>query len=625
MYTKRIQIENYGPIDHLDITFPFAGDNPQPVLLVGKNGSGKSILLSHIVNGLMSAQSVIYPENSEMEQNRVYKLRSPFYIRLGDEYSYAKVDFEQNLYLQELCLIRSKKDFSQKPSFCADSIDQLWSGISDAGADWIDGSISTQNDALKKIFESSCILYFPPDRFEEPAWLNKENLRSKAEYTDMRHMQGYTDRRIIQYSPLSHNRNWLFDLIYDYSVFEMHTRPVSVSVANPKHSNNQPAHSVNLPLLLGYQGPANSLYAIVLSIIQVIFQADENLRLGIGNRQNRQVSLMHNNQTLVPNIFQLSSGETSLLNLFLSILRDFDLSKASFTNADNVRGIVVVDEIDLHLHAVHQYKVLPKLIQMFPRVQFIVTTHSPLFVLGMEKALGTDGFALYELPQGRQISPEEFGEFGNAYDSLTRTKTFLDAIQQAIREAQNPIVFMEGKTDIKYLERAAELLNEKEFLERVQLKDGGGHGNLSNIWKYRRSSKLSEIIEHKKVMLLYDCDEPKEEAEGNVIRLNIPEQKDHPLKKGIENLFEKATLQKAIESKPAFIDITPEHPKIERGEEKIIPEEWNINEHEKDNLCNWLCENGTPDDFKHFQVIFDLLKEIIPAEAEAQASSNAKL
>ena len=46
MYAKRIQIDNYGPIDQLDITFPFEGDIPKPVVLVGENGSGKSILLS---------------------------------------------------------------------------------------------------------------------------------------------------------------------------------------------------------------------------------------------------------------------------------------------------------------------------------------------------------------------------------------------------------------------------------------------------------------------------------------------------------------------------------------------------------------------------------------------------
>ena len=84
----------------------------------------------------------------------------------------------------------------------------------------------------------------------------------------------------------------------------------------------------------------------------------------------------------------MSSGETSLLNLFLSILRDLDLCGSPFTKAEDIRGIVVVDEIDLHLHAVHQYKILPKLIRMFPKIQFVITTHSSLFVLGMKEFLG---------------------------------------------------------------------------------------------------------------------------------------------------------------------------------------------------------------------------------------------
>ena len=85
--------------------------------------------------------------------------------------------------------------------------------------------------------------------------------------------------------------------------------------------------------------------------------------------------------------------------------------------------------------------------QMFPKVQFIVTTHSPLFVLGMHDAFGEDGFALYRLPLGQQINPEEFSEFGEAYRSLTTTRRFSDDIQTAIEEAQKPILFVEGDTD----------------------------------------------------------------------------------------------------------------------------------------------------------------------------------
>ena len=58
MYVKRIRLENYGPIPNLDIELPFDGDRPKPIVLVGENGSGKSIVLSHIVNGMLEAKHV---------------------------------------------------------------------------------------------------------------------------------------------------------------------------------------------------------------------------------------------------------------------------------------------------------------------------------------------------------------------------------------------------------------------------------------------------------------------------------------------------------------------------------------------------------------------------------------
>ena len=63
MYVKRLRVSNYGPITHLDITLPFSGPVPKPVVLVGENGAGKSILLSHIVNGLITASPRSIPSH----------------------------------------------------------------------------------------------------------------------------------------------------------------------------------------------------------------------------------------------------------------------------------------------------------------------------------------------------------------------------------------------------------------------------------------------------------------------------------------------------------------------------------------------------------------------------------
>ncbi len=116
MYAKRIQILNYGPIEELDLALPFDGDRPKPVLLIGGNGSGKSIALSHIVNGLISAKDGVYKNSPEVEPNRVYKIRSNSYIKLGREAYFARVDFEENLFTEEMRCLRDKEEYTQIPA-----------------------------------------------------------------------------------------------------------------------------------------------------------------------------------------------------------------------------------------------------------------------------------------------------------------------------------------------------------------------------------------------------------------------------------------------------------------------------------------------------------------------------
>lgn len=309
-------------------------------------------------------------------------------------------------------------------------------------------------------------------------------------------------------------------------------------------------------------------------------------------------------------ITNYGKSRTSSFRTAFSTLRDFDLCSASFTNAEDIRGIVVVDEIDLHLHSVHQYEILPKLIQMFPKVQFVVTTHSPLFVLGMKNTFGEDGFALYRLPQGQLINPEEFSEFESAYHAFRETSKFSDDIRTAVENAQKPIVFVEGTTDEKYLRRAAKLLGQESILEKIEIRDGNGTSGLKKIWD--GIGKLPPDLVTQQVVLLYDCEYTGNcENKGNMFKRKIPQESNHPIEKGIENLFSKATLEKAKKEKSAFIDVTSAYEKTTRGKPEKVPEKWEVNKDEKTNLCNWLCGNGNKEDFQHFSKIFDVLLEIL--------------
>ena len=400
MYAKKIEIKNYGPISQLDICFPFDGDTPKPIVLVGENGSGKSILLSHIVNALASAKDKAYPATPEVETGRVFKLRSSLYVKIGSAFCFARVDFEQDLFMSELTTSRLKREYENPPlDFSSSWVREAWDKMKPNENSELITNINPRNDAnIKDIFTKNCVLYFPHDRFEEPAWLNKDNLTSQADHVEVNRMKDHTSRRLISYSTLNENQNWLFSLGFDRAIFDSRTFALPLKSLGINQSGS-------LPVWGGYSGESTNAYDIALKVIRVIMGSDKEVDLEFGRRLNRTLSLRIDREILVPSIFQLSSGETSLLNLFLSILRDFDLAGTSFSSADEVRGIVVVDEIDLHLHAVHQHEILPNLIQMFPKVQFIVTSHSPLFVLGMNNAFGEDGFALYRLPDGQANQP----------------------------------------------------------------------------------------------------------------------------------------------------------------------------------------------------------------------------
>ncbi len=82
----------------------------------------------------------------------------------------------------------------------------------------------------------------------------------------------------------------------------------------------------------------------------------------------------------------LSDGQRNFFWLFLEIAwRCYMLNPYLGENAAaETNGIVMIDEVDLHLHPEWQQKVLGMLTKAFPKIQFVITTHSPI-VLGSVK------------------------------------------------------------------------------------------------------------------------------------------------------------------------------------------------------------------------------------------------
>lgn len=79
-------------------------------------------------------------------------------------------------------------------------------------------------------------------------------------------------------------------------------------------------------------------------------------------------------------ILQLSQGERSLLALVADIAYRLAIMNPTSEDPLHGKGIVLIDEIDLHLHPRWQRSVIRNLQTTFPNCQFIITTHSPLVV-----------------------------------------------------------------------------------------------------------------------------------------------------------------------------------------------------------------------------------------------------
>ncbi len=97
---------------------------------------------------------------------------------------------------------------------------------------------------------------------------------------------------------------------------------------------------------------------------------------------------------------QLSHGEKVLLAMVGDIARRLSIANPSLENPLEGEGVVMIDEIELHLHPTWQRMVIDNLEATFPNLQFIVTTHSPQVVGNLEKGsvFSVENGKVYPLP-----------------------------------------------------------------------------------------------------------------------------------------------------------------------------------------------------------------------------------
>lgn len=405
-------------------------------MLSAINGKGKTTILSHIVDAFhelaKNAFHNSYKGNLDGAYYRVltsrYSLDSTkpaiVYVRFknnGSTYDFVEIVGVIDEVLYDSINIEHKIPFSE--------ITQKLSHSTQAKI--LSNNCTEQN--IKSIFNKSLATYFPAYRFESPGYLNKsysENLL----YDLSQKYSGYLPNPIEIVSDLPQIANWLMDLVLDESLYK-------------DSDSKQLRTAVNNVLSL-------TLFSKTMKYV----------RLGIGPRSNTgsRISIVHDEgdriQTIYPSIFEISSGEAALLCMFGEILRQSDTIGETL----NCEGIVIIDEIDKHLHITIQHDILPQLFNLFPRVQFIVSSHSPFLTMGLAemqqnrtRLIDLDNDGMTTTPQNTEIFQSVYEMFVNENNNFAKE---LKSLKERIDQQCKPIIITEGKTDIKHIMKAKEVL-----------------------------------------------------------------------------------------------------------------------------------------------------------------------
>lgn len=120
-------------------------------------------------------------------------------------------------------------------------------------------------------------------------------------------------------------------------------------------------------------------------LLQKVFQ-DEQLRL-MFNYKDYSFKIETEGKSF--KFTEMSDGFAAVLDIIVDLILKMQ-EKESITKLYEQEGIVLIDEIETHLHLELQKMIMPLLTQIFPNIQFIVTTHSPFVLNSLNTAVAFD-------------------------------------------------------------------------------------------------------------------------------------------------------------------------------------------------------------------------------------------
>lgn len=498
MYLEKIIFDNRAPFEHLEIDFKNNGVN----VITAINGKGKTTILSHIADAFYEFARPAYPQEFEGKENKLYRVSSPLYNINPSKPSIVYFRFKDSEDIYDYIDVRDKctreqydaaidvdnkieyNDFQRRLK--QQNFSKYWN--------------VQNNDIRKKMFEQNVLTYFPSYRFELPAYLN-DSYSNPLKYSIDSKFSGYLPNQIEVISDITSFSNWLLDVLLDLKNGER------IQLFKDDKNNVFP---------ITFPAQENIVLTNLNNILSNTLSSKKyqgSVRFGIGKRNGgmARIAIMNDvdnehHYQICPSIFQLSSGELALISIFGEIIHQAD-NNVNNTPLENIKGIVLIDEIEEHLHITLQKEILPKMFALFPNVQFIVSSHSPFLNMGLATEL-SGKHMIFDLDHnGISCSATKNELYEEVYNLMIgenyRFAKQCEDLTVKLESLTKPLIITEGKTDIKHILKAKEKLGvtdlDFDIIQEDQQPDGD-----SNLYKLLEQAAH---IENKNIIIgIFDRD-----------------------------------------------------------------------------------------------------------------------
>lgn len=355
MEIKSFRLQNVGRFKDLDMTLAPTEKHPSNVtVLVGNNGAGKTTLLKSLATSLSWLVARIRSEKgngSSLDDEDILNGASAASISIAVNDDVGEFISPPNTALFEWILARPRQGRK------ADA----HSSFTDASrlADLYRIRLTQDEQASLPL-----IAYYPVERsvLEIPLKIRKKHSFDQLDGYDNALSRGVDFRRF-------------FEWFREREDAENESGVSSTVLTEISNKYGEDSHIWNALTDLKASTRDRQLTA-VRTAISTFMPGFTNLRV----QRKPRLHMAIDKHGVKLNVSQLSQGEKSMMALVGDIARRLAMMNQSLANPLQGDGIVLIDEVDLHLHPKWQRNLVRQLSETFPNCQFVLTTHSPLVI-----------------------------------------------------------------------------------------------------------------------------------------------------------------------------------------------------------------------------------------------------